>query len=151
MNNDLILLDTHVHTSQVSGCGKVSADEMVRLYKKAGYQAIIITDHYCKEYFEDLGQISWQDKIKSFVSGYKLAEKEGKKIGLKVFLGMEIRFTNGPEDYLVYGLDEEYLIENPKLYNETLESFRNGISNKGALIIQAHPYRKNLRLHLLNY
>lgn len=144
MDNQLILLDTHVHTSQVSICGKISADQMVRLYKKAGYQAIIITDHYCKEYFDDLGNIPWQEKIEYFLSGYKLALSEGNNIGIKVFLGLEIRFTNGPEDYLVYGLDEDYLIENPKLYNDTLTSFRARISQRDALIIQAHPFRKTL-------
>ena len=38
-------LDLHVHTSEVSGCGKVPAAEMVRLYHEAGYDAIVITDH----------------------------------------------------------------------------------------------------------
>ena len=34
--------DTHVHTCEVSPCGKVPAEEMVRLYREAGYQGIII-------------------------------------------------------------------------------------------------------------
>ena len=30
-------LDLHVHTSEVSGCGRVPAAEMARLYHEAGY------------------------------------------------------------------------------------------------------------------
>ena len=29
---------------------------------------------------------------------------------------MEIRFVYGSEDYLVFGLDEDYLLQNPRLY-----------------------------------
>ena len=48
MKDNLMLLDTHVHTSQVSPCGKVPAEEMIELYKEAGYGGVIITDHYYK-------------------------------------------------------------------------------------------------------
>ncbi len=142
MNDEFILLDTHVHTSEVSVCGKVPAAEMVRRYKDAGYDGIIITDHYNEGYFEALGELSWEKKIESFISGYKLAQTEGKNVGLMVFFGIEARFSDSHDDYLVFGLDEKYLIENPKLYEHTYESFKAYIDGTGALIFQAHPYRK---------
>jgi len=46
--------DTHVHTKEVSPCGKVPAIEVVKLYKDAGYHGIVITDHYCDSFFESL-------------------------------------------------------------------------------------------------
>ena len=42
--------DTHVHTSETSICGKVDAKTLVRLYKKAGYTGVVITDHYSREF-----------------------------------------------------------------------------------------------------
>ena len=36
-------IDVHVHTSEVSGCGQLPGAEMARLYKQAGYDAIVIT------------------------------------------------------------------------------------------------------------
>ena len=45
---------------------------------------------------------------------------------------------------MVFGLDEEYLIENPKLYRHTLKSFRSNINGTGSMIFQAHPFRKGL-------
>lgn len=144
MDNEFQLFDSHVHTSEVSFCGKVPAMEMVRRYKKAGYEGIIITDHYYGGYFDSLSGLPWEQKVESFLSGYKIALKEGSRIGLKVLLGMEITFFNSPEDYLVYGLDEEYLIGNPKLYDHTLDSFKSYIEGTGALIFQAHPFRRGL-------
>ena len=76
MDNGLVLFDTHVHTIEVSPCGKVPATQMVRYYKEAGYGGIIITDHYYDRYFETLGELPWEQKIESFLSGYKLALKE---------------------------------------------------------------------------
>ena len=40
------LLDMHMHTKETSSCGEVPAAEGVRLYKEAGYQGVMITDHY---------------------------------------------------------------------------------------------------------
>lgn len=144
MKDNLMLLDTHVHTCQVSPCGKVPAKEMIELYKEAGYGGVIITDHYYKGYFESLGNRPWEEKIQSFLSGYKAALERGNALGVKVFLGMEIRFVYGSEDYLVFGLDEDYLLQNPRLYLYTLEDFRDHIQETGALIFQAHPFRPGL-------
>jgi len=141
-----ILIDTHVHTGEVSSCGMVPAKNMIEYYKRAGYDGVIITDHYYDGYFESLSCKLWDDKVDCYLSGYRAALEEGSRVGLKVFLGMEIRFQEGPEDYLVYGIDEEYLRKNPKLYQHTLESYRESIKGSDILIFQAHPFRKGLKV-----
>ena len=133
--------DTHVHTSETSPCGWVSAAELVHLYKDAGFHGIAITDHYFDGFFEALGDMSWEEKVDNYLKGYKIALSEGKKIGLNVILGMEIRFGSNPNDYLVYGIDEEFLKENRELYNLDLSRFRDLIRNKPILMYQAHPFR----------
>ncbi|NLO82410.1 MAG: PHP domain-containing protein [Clostridiales bacterium] len=144
MKQSMYLLDTHVHTSEVSLCGKVEAVQMVRHYKEAGYDGIIITDHYYREYFELMLKGSWKEKIDMYLSGYRAALAEGKRIGIDVLLGMEIRFHDTPEDYLVFGIDEQYILNNPKLYNHTLSSFKASIKGKDILLLQAHPFRTGL-------
>jgi predicted metal-dependent phosphoesterase TrpH len=134
-------IDMHVHTAEVSACGRVHAHEAVKLYKKAGYDAIVITDHYTKAFFDDLGQLDWEEKVESFLSGYQAALEAGSEIGLNVLLGMELRFQDSFNDYLVYGIDEGFLKENPELYDLDLEQFHGLIQGKGILIYQAHPYR----------
>ena len=72
-------LDIHVHTSETSSCGQVSAQEAVRLYEQAGYDGIIITDHYHREYFNSLGNLTWNDKIDCYLKGYR--SSKGKNEG----------------------------------------------------------------------
>jgi predicted metal-dependent phosphoesterase TrpH len=133
--------DTHVHTSETSPCGKIAAADLVRLYKGAGYHGIVITDHYYDNFFLHKFFKKWNEKIDSFLTGYKNASIEGEKQGLQVIHGIEITFTENYNDYLVYGIDEKFLKENKELYKLGLKKFRKLTADKNILIIQAHPYR----------
>lgn len=137
-------IDTHVHTAETSACAKTMAREAVRLYKESGYQGIIITDHYYKFYFETSVERIWERKIDQYLRGYYQASEEGSKQGLKVFMGMEIRFTENSNDYLVYGITEPFLKEHRELYTLGLKEFKKFAENENFIIIQAHPFRKNM-------
>lgn len=136
--------DTHVHTSEVSFCGKVDAKTLIHLYRKAGYHGVVITDHYTKEYFERLPYNNWDRKVDEYLSGYFTALKEGKNAGLEVLLGMEIKFVENNNEYLVYGFNPEFLYNNPMLYEMNIKSFKKFTENTPLLIYQAHPFRVNL-------
>jgi predicted metal-dependent phosphoesterase TrpH len=138
------LLDTHVHTDEVSPCGKVPARKLVNLYKEAGYDGIVITDHYYRGFFEKMPGWDWSRKIDAFLAGYREALDQGGKVGLDVFLGAELRFTEHENDYLVYGIDPDFLLTHPCLYDLGLKGFRELIRNRDILLYQAHPYRVGL-------
>lgn len=140
----MYMFDTHVHTMETSQCGRVSAVDAVHLYKNAGYSGIVITDHYFNGYFDKLTCKTWSQKIDSYLRGYFNAVSEGNRVGLNVFLGLEIRFFDSPNDYLVYGVDEYFLVESPELYKLGLKNFRHYIANTDILIFQAHPYRDGI-------
>lgn len=42
----MFLYETHCHTAPVSKCGKASAEDTVRFYKKMGYDGVFITNHF---------------------------------------------------------------------------------------------------------
>lgn len=139
-------IDPHVHTAEVSRCGVLTAAEVVHLAKDAGYDAIIITDHYQMVTFAEMGDIPWDEKIDEFLKGYSIAAKEGERIGMTVLLGMELRITAGYEDYLVYGIDRDFLIANPDLWDYSLFEFKELIKeHSGILLFQAHPFRPRLK------
>ena len=46
-------VEAHAHTAQVSLCAKMPAEQMVHQVKDAGYDAVIVTDHYTPEFFPD--------------------------------------------------------------------------------------------------
>ena len=136
--------DIHVHTSETSPCGRVKGADLVHLYKNVGYCGLVITDHYFGDYFRSLPLKSWKDKIDKFLSGYKSAYEEGLKIGFNVLLGMDIRFDENYNDYLVYGADETLLKNNSEIYKFGLEKFKTFAEDNRLLIYQAHPYRPNI-------
>ena len=103
------LLDMHMHTKETSSCGEVPAAEGVRLYKEAGYQGVMITDHYHKQYFDSLGDIGMPRKVDAYLAGWRAAKAEGDKIGLEVLLGIEFRNVESENDFLIVGMTEEFL------------------------------------------
>ncbi len=133
--------DTHVHTSETSRCGRVPARETVRLYRDAGYDGIIITDHFCTPFFDSISG-DWKSKVDQYLDGYRKALDEGNKSGLKVFLGMEILFDENLNDYLIYGFEESFLYENPGLCSLGLKKFSDFIKGTQIKIVQAHPFRR---------
>ncbi|HEX2944843.1 MAG TPA: PHP domain-containing protein [Clostridia bacterium] len=136
--------ETHLHTDETSPCGRVPAAEAVRIYRNAGYTGIVVTDHYSRGFFERLLFKNWETKIDLYLAGYRKALDEGARSGLDVHLGMEIQFNENPNDYLVYGFDEQLLRAHKKLYRLGLENFRKLTAGSGVVIIQAHPFRPRM-------
>ncbi len=136
--------ETHLHTDETSPCGKVPAAEAVRIYNSAGYTGIAVTDHYFRGFFDRQLFCSWKDKIDKYLRGYRNAVSEGHKAGLDIHLGMEISFDEDPNDYLVFGFDENFLYQNKKLYRLGLKEFRELTSGTGIVTVQAHPFRVNM-------
>jgi len=135
-------IDPHTHTAETSKCGHLSGATLAERYHALGYDAIIITDHLHEEYISSLYcKDDWDACVEQFLQGYKKAVKRGAKLGLSVMFGVEIRFNepNG-SDYLLYGIDEGFLRENPYLYRLTPQKFFERFGEK-ILIIQAHPFR----------
>lgn len=140
------LLETHVHTSEVSRCANAPAAKVVSVYESEGYDGIIITDHMSGGSVGLLKNASWDENVDYFLKGYnealRAAEKSGK--GLTVLLGMELCFLKSPNDYLVYGIDEDFLRKNGDLTAMNLRSFRKLADENGLLIFQAHPFRVDM-------
>jgi len=133
------LYETHMHTMESSGCGVSSGREQAQAYKKRGYQGIIITDHFINGYSTAPRRGSWREKMEYVVSGYEAAKKEGDKIDLDVFLGWE--FTVRGSDFLTYGLDFEFLLDNPDIDKLTVPEYSQLVRQNGGFLAQAHPYR----------
>ncbi|MEA4822726.1 MAG: transposase [Clostridiaceae bacterium] len=133
--------DPHIHTREVSPCGNVPAEQMVKLYREAGYAGVCVTDHYYDGYFKSLGDITWKEKVEHYRRGYCAARELGEKLGLCVLFGQEMRFLGHPNDFLTYGLDERDLLENPELYRMPVSEFLPFAHEHGAIVFQAHPFR----------
>ncbi len=138
------LYEIHCHTKEVSACSGVDAERVVNIHKEAGFEGICITDHYHEHYFKSHNGLLEKDIVDSYLSGYRRARLVGEKVGLNVLLGMEIKFHEGPNDYLVYGISENLIYDNPYMFKMGLEKFSAFSKQEGLLLLQAHPFRDNM-------
>ena len=135
-------IDAHVHTCETSQCAKSSGAAIAQRYHQMGYHGIVITDHIHDGYIHQLeNSENWQACVDSFLLGYQAAKATGDKLDLAVILGAELRLENDTSDFLIYGIDEDFLRRNPYLHRHTIEDFYHKFSQQ-VLIIQAHPFRR---------
>jgi len=140
----MFLIDTHVHTKEVSPCGQTDASTLISLYKKAGYDCLVITDHLSSYYPIMRSSLSWKQKIDAFFAGYDSVKTLGEKVGLTILPAFELSFDNDPNDYLVYGITKSWLYEHEYIHTSNIEFFSELISSTNSLIVQAHPFRKGM-------
>lgn len=134
-------IELHFHTAQSSHCGKVPAEDGVKQYKDAGYSGIVVTDHFSKREREGPDGQTWDEVCGRFLMGYHAAEKAAEGLDFHVFLGMEIRFPNDENDFLVYGISEQFLMEHPWIYMMELPDLKEIAEKEKLYVVQAHPFR----------
>ncbi len=139
--------EIHAHTREVSSCGHVPAAEAVRMYHDAGYRGIVFTDHFNQEYFDRLGERSWDEIIDLYLEGYRAAAGAGRALDMDILWGLELRFTENGNDYLVYGMEESFLRSIPFANRLTIGEFMELVApEEGILVFQAHPFRDGCSL-----
>lgn len=133
------LFDTHIHTKEASSCSRVYAADIVKRYKELGYDGLVITDHFSASQFSHHGN-TYSEQVQKYLSGYRAA-KEYEDENFHIILGMELRFLENDNDYLVYGFDEEFVINNDLTRYKDPEEFRPVVEENNLIIFQAHPFR----------
>ena len=136
----MYLYETHLHTSPVSNCGRASVRESLEFYKSIGYRGVFITDHFIDSNLNvEARDLPYEEKIKYYFSAYEEGVAIGKEIGLDVFLGIEM--GEGWAHILVYGIDKEWCLAHPEIEGMKKIELLPILSEAGALLIQAHPFR----------
>ena len=133
--------ELHLHTQETSRCGHVPAAEQVRIYHELGYTGVCITDHLHDGYYDpSLDDAGWHEAMEQHLKGYRAAKAAGDALGMDVILGAELRFPENNSDYLVYGIDEDWLFNNPHMCSLGHKAFYERYKDE-VLIIHAHPFR----------
>lgn len=134
-------IELHAHTFPASGCSEISPKVLVETYKKLDYDAVTVTNHFvwdknaCKEEYID-----------RFLNDFYETQKHGNDLGLKVYLGAEVRFTENGNDYLVFGVDKKMLEEIYDFLPYGVENLRKNCDMKSSVFIQAHPMRNGMEM-----
>ena len=143
--------ETHVHVSESSKCGRVCADEMIKLYRDAGYKTVIISDHLQANFYAGFSEASWAESMDRFIQGYEASLKAGKKYGVNIIFSAEVRFNESKNHYLLLGIDKEFLLEREDLLDMGIKEFYPHAKAHGVTIVQAHPYRDKKCYPMVKY
>ena len=133
------LYETHIHTREGSACGVSKGREYIQRYLDMGYTGIIVTDHFFRGNCRADRNHPWKKWVQEFCRGYEVARDEGIRRGLDVFFGWEE--TVDGNDYLVYGLDKEWLFEHPEAAEWTRKKQFTEVGRNGGCVVLAHPFR----------
>ncbi|MBQ7373075.1 MAG: PHP domain-containing protein [Clostridia bacterium] len=145
MQNDKKYFKTelHCHSKDASPCSTESAQSLVEIYQKAGYDTVVITNHYSHYVYDHYGCKNIGEYVDIFMRGVENMQSAAKG-KLTVIFGMELRMKDTPNDYLCFGVTEEFLRNTPNIFDLTYHEFFNICEQKGWLFIQAHPFRKGI-------
>lgn len=133
------IYETHLHTNQASACSHVQGKDYISKYIDAGYQGIIVTDHFFRGNTAIPPSISWKERVKQFTKGYEQAKETGLQKGLDVFFGWEENYFG--TEFLIYGLSPQWLMEHPEAGEWSIAQQFEAVSKAGGCVIQAHPFR----------
>ena len=100
----------------------------------------MVTDHFYGGNTAIDRNLSWPKWVDAFCRGYEDTRDEGARRGLDVFFGWEETFDG--DDYLVYGLDKEWLLQHPEVRVWTRKEQFDTVRHYGGCVVQAHPFRQ---------
>ena len=143
--------ELHTHNRIGSKCGAFTPEELVETFLGQGYTGICTTDHFFNGNTAAPGpEHEWKYRVEKFCEGYEKVKVEGDKRGLDVFFGFEYTVphkgsdvnSNAGCDFLVFGIDMEWLINNGgDVATVSTNEYLNRCRAAGGTVIQAHPFR----------
>lgn len=133
-------IELHAHTNPVSGCSELPPDELIRRCRDVGANGVVVTNHA----LPDDHNIPCRAWVDHYLADYHRTQEAGEQMGVKVYLGLEMRFPGSYNDYLVYGADEAFVETAWEYLATDLHTFYTACKADNRLIVQAHPFRDGL-------
>jgi len=138
--------ELHLHSSEISSCGKVPALDMVEAYRKANYHTLVFTNHYYQGMFQRFEGESLEGIVRRFTDNWQEAVECGKAVGMTVLFGVELRVMDSNNDYLLFGVTPDWLISHPEIFGLTMKEVHELAEKDGFLVYQAHPFRNGMKI-----
>lgn len=142
-----MLFELHTHTRENDIVVTLDAPDIVKMYHEKGYEGMVITNHLfglSLEWYSDvLDGATHEQIVDYYLRGYRAAKKQGEELGMVILPGLELRFDGTINDYLVYGVEEDFLYSSPLLNTLNLDSFLE-LLPEDAIVYQAHPFRNDM-------
>ena len=142
------LYETHLHTRRGSGCASAWGRDYIKHYLDSGYTGIFVTEHFFRGNCTANRKLPWKEWVKEFCRGFEETREGGARRGLDVFFGWEETFDG--DDYLIYGLDKEWLLEHPEAKSWSRKAQYEAVKAAGGCVIHAHPFRQHHYIQMVS-
>ena len=135
-------IELHTHTAPASPCSSFSAKALAEALVREGIHAAVLTNHFGPYH---MGLYKSKDEfLAQYLEAYRDLKREADVPGLTAIFGIELRFKENKNDYLVLGLGENDLARVYDAVEGGLKNFRATFPDKEILILQAHPDRDGM-------
>ena len=133
-------IELHAHSKPVSVCSEVTPAELVEIYRRKGFDGMVLTNHFVPS------NKTKEEVLSAYRADYEATKAAGDAVGMRVYYGAEIRFCENSNDYLIYGVDDEILAQCYAYLPKGVAAFRHEVSLPHSVFLQAHPCRDNVTL-----
>ena len=152
-------IEGHLHVKGNSWCGKTAPNDVIKIYKEKGYDALIVTNHFNTKLYNDYFNGTDEEKLDQFFRSYE--ELKANKEDIKIYFGVE--FALGEDHYnlplnkkcaelLVYGITpQEFRQYGIKIIFMDYAELKELADKNGWLIFQAHPFRERTKRISIDY
>lgn len=131
--------ETHSHTKEASACGVWSIEEAIKCHKDFGYTGMILTNHF---YYGNTcvdRKLPWSEWVRRFCEPYNRGLEYAKKLDFQLMFGWESCYDG--TEFLIYGLDENWLTEHPQIRDASIPEQYELVHGSGGIVIHPHPFR----------
>ncbi len=132
--------ELHVHDCLCSACAHSTPEEMVEAYRAAGYSGMCFTNHFLRGNTAVDRALPWDAKMRAYYNAYLRAKRAAEGTGFSVLFGIEHAYGHGKE-VLTYGIDLDFLLENPEIDRLPLSEYARRVWEAGGFVSMAHPFR----------
>ena len=146
-----MLIDMHVHSAPMSTCGKRPSNEIIDITADAGMDGMVLTNHYNRKGM--LEGETYEQYAHRYISEYEIARQYAENKGFRLFFGIEVSpLAYKRTHFVVYGVGYDFILNNVSMIEYDQQKLYGAVKEAGGVLIQAHPYRKNVdRMMDLNF
>ncbi len=137
--------EMHTHCAPISRCASATPQQVIELYKAAGYHGLVSTNHINGDTFRQMEGQPWKEKVAYFLTGYEELRKAAGS-DFDVLLGCELRLRGSGNDYLIFGVTADWLLDLEDPTGMNLRELSGRVHADGLMLYQAHPFRYGMTL-----
>lgn len=131
--------EMHMHTKEASQCASSFVEEMIHAYQAIGFSGAVITNHFIDGNTAIDRSLPWEDFVDAYSAPYYKGKVEAERVGFDLFFGLEQSY--GPGEFLVYGIEPEWLRAHPELNTKDMDIWLRAVNQIGGFMAYAHPFR----------